>query len=97
MGLPHAGIDLALCQLGIFPSLDKAFSKSGVSPLVCLVLRIHAIAGISNVLAIPQNRDNHSTRRRGIALLWRRAEKRDWLAIDAGELAQFDVIKSPLT
>jgi hypothetical protein len=55
MGLPHAGVDLALCQLRIFPSLNKAFSKSDVGPLVCLVLRIHVIAGISNALAIPQN------------------------------------------
>jgi hypothetical protein len=60
MGLPHASVDLDLCQLRIFPSLNKAFSKSAIGPLVCLVLRIHAIAGISNALVIPQNREYQS-------------------------------------
>jgi hypothetical protein len=57
MRLPHAVVDLALCQSRIFSSLDEAFSKSGVGPLICLVLRIHALAGISNARAIPQNRE----------------------------------------
>jgi hypothetical protein len=55
-----------LCQLRIFPSFNKAFSKSGVGPLVCLVLRIHAIAGISNALAIPQNREWSGYRLAGV-------------------------------
>jgi len=55
MRLPHPVVDLALRQPRIFPSPDKAFSKSGVCPLVCLVLRIHSFAGISNLLAVPQN------------------------------------------
>jgi hypothetical protein len=54
-----------LGQLRIVPSLNKAFSKSGVGPLVCLVLRIHAIAGISNALAIPQNREQRTARIHG--------------------------------
>jgi len=55
MRLSHAVVDLALCQPRIFPRPDEAFSKSRVRLLVCLVLRIHAFAGISNVLVIPQN------------------------------------------
>jgi hypothetical protein len=36
-------------------------------------------------------------RRHGIrALLAQRAKKRDWLAIDLGELPQLDIIKSAL-
>jgi hypothetical protein len=55
MRLPHAIVDLNLCQPRVFPSPGEAFSKSAVCPLVCLVLRIHSFAGISNLLAIPQN------------------------------------------
>lgn len=57
MRFPHAVVDLSLCQSRIFSSPDEAFSKSGVSLLVCLVLRIHSFAGISNLLVIPQNRE----------------------------------------
>jgi len=54
MRLSDAVIDLNLCQSRVLPSLNEAFSKSAVGPLVCLVFRIHAFAGITNTRAIPQ-------------------------------------------
>jgi hypothetical protein len=58
MRLSHPVVDLNLRQSRVFPGLNEAFSKRTVGPLVCLVFRIHAFAGICNTRVIPQNRES---------------------------------------